>query len=94
MIHFIKTVYLLLRVTFDSQDYWQKDKLDPSECTLYRYEVPESLDKLDLPKISFITLLTLSLLLDIVCMAARRFSVVLLYLECVSIFVETILLGH
>lgn len=54
----------------------------------------ETLEKLAVPQISFLTLLTISLLLDIICMKARRISIVFLYLECASILVETILLGH
>ena len=91
--HTLKTIYLVLYVTFSEQVYWKRDTLD-SKCTHFNDEPITQLEALDVPKITFVTLLTVSVILDFIAWQYRKAAVALFYLECLSILVEVILLGH
>ena len=91
--HTLKTIYMVLYVTFSEHAYWKRDSTD-SECTHFKDEQIKQLEDFDVLRIAFVTLLTVSVILNFIAWQYRKVAVALLYLECLSILVEAILFGH
>ena len=94
---------MIAKATFSETAYWKSDNFYSddsceSDCSknfiIYKAQAIENLNSINMPMYAFLTIVTLSSLLDFICWKWRRVSVALFYLECLSIFVETILLGH